>query len=144
MIVPGTCRIAATLLALALASGSAHAEIHKCSQGERIVYQSSPCPPGSQSLTLPEALPPPSAYTVEEARSRAKNDIAEAEALRKRDEKSAATREKARAAASKQETDCTRLLDKINQAEAKAEPSKQQKKTLKSDQRKYRKECGAL
>ncbi|MDD5389981.1 MAG: hypothetical protein PHD37_11580 [Gallionellaceae bacterium] len=139
-----TYRIAATLLTLALASGLAQAEIYKCRQGERIAYQSQPCPAGSQPLTAPEPLPAPSAYAVEEARGRAKNDIAEAEALRKREEKSAATREKARAAAGKQESDCAHLLDKINQAEAKTDLSKTRKKTLKSDQRKYRKECGPL
>jgi len=133
-----------TLFALLLASAPVHAEIHKCRQGERIVYQSQPCPPGSQSLTPPAALPAPSAYAVEEARTRAKNDITEADALWKREEKAAEVREKARATAHKQVTDCARLLDKINQAEAKVEPSKQQKKILKSDQRNYRKECGAL
>jgi len=138
---PGS-RMAATLLALALASSSAHAEIHKCRQGERIVYQSQPCPTGSQSLTLSEALPPPSAYTVEEARTRAKNDIAKAEALWKREEKSAKPQDKSRAAV--HETDCAQLMDKITQAETKAKPNKSQKNALKSDQRKYRKECGAL
>ncbi|MDP2432840.1 MAG: hypothetical protein Q8O33_12515 [Pseudomonadota bacterium] len=133
-----------TFFALLLASAPVHAEIHKCRQGERVIYQSSPCPVGSVSLTPPEAPPSPSAYAVEEARSRAKDDIAEAEALRKREEKSAATREKARATSRKLASDCARLLDKINQAEAKTEASKQQKKTLKSDQGKYRKECGGL
>lgn len=133
-----------SLIALLLASAPAHAEIHKCLQGERVIYQSLPCPVGSWSLPPPEAPPAPSAYAVEEARGRAKNDIAAARALRKREEEAAATREKARAAADKQESDCTRLLDKINQAEARAEPGKQRKKPLKSDQRKYRKECGAL
>ncbi|MBU1665966.1 MAG: DUF4124 domain-containing protein [Gammaproteobacteria bacterium] len=133
-----------TFFALLLASAPAHAEIYKCRQGERVIYQSPPCPAGSQPLVLPEALPAPSAYAVEEARSRAKNDIAEADAIWKREDEAAKARKKARAAASKQETNCARLLDKINQAEAKVEPSKQQKKTLKSDQRNYRKECGAL
>ncbi len=133
-----------TLIALLLASTPVHAEIHKCRQGERVIYQSSPCPVGSLSLTPPEAPPSPSAYAVEEARKRAKNDIAEAEALWKQEEKAAATREKARAAASKQEADCARLLEKIEAAQAKAESNKNRKRTLKSDQRKYRKECGAL
>ncbi len=137
-------RMAATLLVLALTSGSAHAEIHKCRQGERIVYQSQPCPPGSQSLTLPDAPPPPSAYTVEEARSRAKNDIAEADALWKREEKAAEVREKARATTGKQESDCARLLGKIETAQVKAKPGKSRKSTLKSDQLKYRKLCGPL
>jgi len=133
-----------TFFALLLVSAPVHAEIHKCRQGERVIYQSHPCPAGSQPLALPEALPAPSAYSVEEARSRAKNDIAEADALRKREGKSAATREKTRDAANKQEADCARLLEKMEKVQAKTESSKSRKSTLKSDQRKYRKECGAL
>jgi len=138
------CRIAPALLALTLASTTAHAEIHKCRQGDRVIYQEAPCPAGSLSLAPPEAPPSPSAFAVEQARVRAKNDIAEAETLRKREEKTAKAQEKSRAEAHKQETDCARLLDKIEKAAAKAEPGKSKKSTLKSDQRKYRKACGPL
>jgi hypothetical protein len=137
-------RIVPALFALALASAPVHAEIHKCRQGERVVYQELACPAGSQSLAPPEALPPPSAYEVEQARTRAKTDIAEAAALRKRDEITIRAQEKKRAAARKQETDCSRLQDKIGKAETKAELSKNQKNSLKSDQRKFRKDCGPL
>jgi hypothetical protein len=132
------------VLALTLASSAAHAEIHKCRQGDRVIYQEHPCPSGSLSLPPPEALPPPSAFAVEEARARAKNDLAAAETLRKREEKAARAREKSRSEARIRETDCTRLLDKIEKTEAKAAVSKRQKNILKSDQRKYRKECGPL
>lgn len=134
----------AAALVLLLASGFAHAEIYKCRQGERTVYQSQPCPAGSQRLTPPELPDSPSAYAVEEARGRAKDDIAKAEALWKREDEAAKAREKARATARKQETDCARLLDKIEKAQARTKPSKSQKSALKSDQKEYRKECGAL
>jgi len=132
------------LLALTLASTPAHAEIHKCRQGDRVVYQELPCPTGSQPLAPPEAPPSPSAYDVEQARARAKNDIAEAEALRKRDEKTDKALERSRATIRKQETDCARLLEKIENAETKVNLRKSQKSTLNSDKRKYRKVCGPL
>jgi hypothetical protein len=136
-----TYLVATTLL---LASVPVHAEIHKCRQGERVVYQETPCPVGSQSLTPPAAPPTPSAFAVEEARARAKNDIAAADALRKREEKAAKALEKKRAEVRKQETDCARLLDRIETAEAKTKLSRHQKSTLKSDQSKYRRACGPL
>ena len=135
-------RIAPVLVALSLASSAAHAEIHKCRQGDRVIYQENPCPGGSQSLAAPAVQPPPSAFAVEEARVRAKNDLDAAEALRKREEKAAKAEERSRAQAGKQEADCARLLDKIEKAEAKAKPGKSN--ALKSDQRKYQKTCGPL
>lgn len=137
-------RIAPALLALALASAAAHAEIHKCRQGERVIYQEQPCPGGSQPLAPPEAPPTPSAFSVEEARVRARKDLAEAEALRKREEKAAKAQEKRRAEVQKQETVCDRLLDRIEKAETMENLSRSKKNTLKSDQHKYRKTCGPL
>ena len=135
-------RIAPALLALSLACTTAHAEIHKCRQGERVIYQENPCPSGSQSLAAPAVQPQPSAFAVEEARVRAKNDLDAAEALRKREEKAAKAEEKSRAETEKREADCARLLDRIERAEAKAKPGKSN--PLKSDQRKYQKACGPL
>jgi len=137
-------RASLIVTALLLASAPVHAEIHKCRQGERVVYQEFPCPTGSQSLAPPKAQPAPSAYEVEQARARAKNDIAAAEVLRKHVERTTKTQEKQRTAARKQETDCMHLLGKIEKTEAKASLGKNQKSTLKSDQRKYRKECGPI
>ena len=135
-------RITPVLLALSLASATAQGEIHKCRQGERVIYQENPCPSGSRSLAPPEVQPTPSAFAVEEARVRAKNDLDAAEALRKREEKTTKAQEKSRAQAGKQEADCARLLDRIEKAEAKAKPGKSN--ALKSDQRKYQKACGPL
>lgn len=139
-----TVHVSLVALALLLASAPIHAEIFKCRQGERVVYQEIPCPAGSQSLAPPETPPPPSAFAVEQARTRARNDIAEAAAIRKHEEQTARAQEKRRAEVRKQETDCARLLGKIEKAEAKTSPSKNQKNTLKSDQRNYRKECAPL
>jgi hypothetical protein len=136
--------IVPTLFVLAMASAPTQAEIFKCRQGERVIYQSSPCPADSQSGAIIEVPPQPSAYEVEQARQRAKGDINEATALRKRDEKADQVLDRKRAAAHKQEVDCARLLDKIEKAEAKPKLSKAQKGDLKSEQRNYRKECGPL
>jgi hypothetical protein len=127
-------------LFLALASGPAHADIHKCLEGDRVIYQSQPCPANSAKLPMREMAPVPSAYEVEEARLRAKGDIAAADSLRKQEEKRTLAREKTRATARKMDTDCTRLLDKIQKAEA----GKGKKKALKDEIRKYRKDCGEL
>lgn len=135
-------RITLFVLCLVAVPAHAHAEIHKCRLGERVIYQSSPCPVGSTSLTPPKAPPSPSAFAVEEARQRAKSDIAEAEAIWKQEEKAAAARAKARATLHKQEAACARLRDQINKAQAVSEPSRSQKKTLKREQRKHHKLCG--
>ena len=137
-------QIAPALLILALASAPAGAEIYKCRQGERVVYQETPCPTGSLPLTPPEPAPAPNAFAVEQARLRAKNDIAQAKAIRQREEQSFRDQEKRRAEAHKQTSDCAHLLGRIEKAEARTTLSKNQKSTLKSDQRKYRKECAPL
>ena len=135
-------RILSTAFALAIAP--AHAEIHKCHQGERVIYQEAPCPEASQSLTPPSPPAPLNAHEVEAARTRAGRDIAAAEALRKREDIAARALEKKRAAARKQELECERLLDKIEAAREREKPSRNQKVTLASERRKYRRECGPL
>lgn len=133
--------LAPVLLALILVSEPVHSEIHKCRQGERVIYQEFPCPAGSLNLVPPDSPSLPSAYAVEEARNRAKNDVAAALALRKREDQAALAQEQIRATASKREADCTRLLGRIENTKTKSELSKHQKKTLRTDQLKYRKEC---
>ena len=62
-------RIAPVLLVLSLASSAAHAEIHKCRQGDRVIYQENPCPGGSLSLAPPErAARPPGRCRIRVAR----------------------------------------------------------------------------
>lgn len=137
-------RIVPMLFSLALASAPTQAKIYKCRQGERVIYQEVPCPAGSQPVAALDEAPQPSAYEAAQARARAKGEIGEAAAIRKRDEKAAAALEKKRVAARKQETDCTRLLDRVTKAEDKEALTKAQKSALKSEQRKYRKDCGPL
>lgn len=104
-------------LMLALASTAPRAEIHKCRQGARLIYQEAPCPAGSQALPPPPSAPRPSAYAAEEARQRASNDIAAAEALRQRDHKEDEARRKqedieAKQAARKLERECAAARDR--------------------------------
>ena len=129
---------------LALASAPAHAEIHKCHQGERVIYQEAPCPEASVSLAPPLPPPPLNAHEVKAAHTRAGRDIAAAEALRRREEIAARVLEKKRAAAQKQELGCARLLDRIEATREREKLNKTQKITLGSERRKYRRECGPL
>ena len=135
-------RIMTTIFALA--SAPAHAEIHKCHQGERVIYQEAPCPEASVSLAPPLPPPPLNAHEVKAAHTRAGRDIAAAEALRRREEIAARVLEKKRAAAQKQELACERLLDRIEVTREREKLSKTQKITLGSERRKYRRECGPL
>lgn len=132
------------LFAQILVTAPAQAEIHKCRQGERVTYQSNPCPTGSLALPPPARPAVPSAFAVEEARIRAKQDIGAADALRKRDAKAASAKTKQRAEARKQEHVCTRLFDRIKNKEAQAELTLKQKKALKREQRQYHRQCGSL
>ncbi len=134
-----------TLGFLALASAAASADIHKCNQGGRLIYQQAPCPPGSQALPPPTLPPRPSAYAEEEARQRASHDIAAAEALRQRERKAAEeSARQAAAAARKQARECDRLRDRIERADARAKPGKRGKTTLTKERRVYREECSTL
>jgi hypothetical protein len=133
------------LALLALANAPAGAEIHKCRQGARLIYQEAPCPADSQALPPPPIAPQPSAYAAEEARIRARDDIAAAAALKQRERKEAETRDKqAEAEARKQASDCDRMRDRIERAAAKVKPGKQPKTALKKDRRAYQETCGAL
>ncbi len=129
---------------LAFTSPPGQAEVFKCRQGDRVIYQEMPCPAGSKAEATLAEQPRPSAYDAAQARERAKGEIKEAAALRKRDEKAAEAQQRRLATTRKLDIDCTRLLDKITKAEDKATLNKNQKNALKIEQRKYRKECGPL
>lgn len=133
------------LALLTLANAPAGAEIHKCRQGTRLIYQEAPCPADSLSLPQPPIAPPPSAYAAEEARIRARDDIAAAEALKQRERKEAEERDRrADAEARKRERDCDRLRDRIERAEANTKPGKRPKTSLENDRRAFEEVCGAL
>lgn len=130
---------------LALASTPVGAEIHKCRQGARLIYQEAPCPADSLSLPPPPIAPQPSAYAAEEARIRARDDIAAAAALKQRERKEAETRDRqAEAEARQWANDCDRLRDRIERAQAKTKPGKHPKTSLKKDRRAFQETCGAL
>lgn len=133
------------LLVLALTSPPLRADIHKCSLGDRLIYQEAPCPTGSRALPPPAPPPRPSAYAEEEARLRASQDIAAAEALRQRERKEAeAKAREAIALERKQARECERLRERIESAETRAKPGQRGKATLNKARRTYREECGAL
>lgn len=133
------------LALLALASAPVGAEIHKCRQGARLIYQEAPCPADSLTLPPPPIPPQPSAYAAEEARIRARDDIAAAAALKQRERKEAETREiRADAEARKRASDCGRLRDRIERAEARIKPGKDRKTSLKMDRRTFQEACGSL
>lgn len=132
------------LFTLCLAGMPAHAEIHKCRQGGRVIYQSLPCPAGSVSLKSLEIPPQPSAFATEEARVRARNDITAAEALRARERKDAEARDRQAAAETKSLVkECGRLRRAIEREEArtKAKPGKQPKASEKKTRREYLERC---
>ncbi len=137
-----------TLLALALPWAPAWADIHKCRQGERVVYQETPCPAGSLALTPPEVLPPPSAFETEAARLRARDDRAAVEVLYQEEEKRAAQAarlaEQARAEAARQAAECDKLQDRIDKALDRKKPTQAMKEKLHKDQNRYRQECSGF
>jgi hypothetical protein len=137
-------RLLPSLMTLALASPATQAEIFKCREGTRVTYQERPCPNASQAAAPLELQAQPSAYEVEQARVRAQNEIKEAAALRKRDDQATQAQEKKRATMAKQGSACERLRGKIVEAEHKETLTKPQKIALKSERRKYQKECGPL
>lgn len=138
--------IAASAL-LVLASAAPRAEIHKCRQGERLIYQEAPCPAGSLALPPPLPVPRPSAYAVEEARQRASDDIAAAEALRLRELKDAEARQRlaaaeAREAARQRERACAAARDRGERAQSKEKTEKRGQVSRKKDRRDEPPDCG--
>ncbi len=130
---------------LALPCAPARADIHKCRQGERVVYQETPCPAGSLALSPPELLPPPSAFETEAARLRARDDKATVEVLRQEEQQqeveAARRAEQAQTEARKRLAECDKLQDRINDAQEKKKPSQAVKERLYRDQHRYRQEC---
>lgn len=133
------------LALLVMAPVSARAEVHKCLLNGQVAYQALPCPPGSRTLPMTAAPLPPSAYTMEEARVRAMQDISEAEALQQRERQEAEARNRqATAAAREWENECKRLRKRIERAESIMEPGKHPSAALKQDRREYEDTCGPL
>lgn len=117
------------IFCFALFPALAQGGIHKCRQGERVIYQEQPCAATSQTLGELTPAAPPAAFEADAARLRAASEASEVRAIRKQEQQAAAR-------ADKHEKDCDRLLEKIEKAQEK------KGKASPSDTRKYRKECG--
>ena len=143
-----SAQIAFFLIVLALPYSSAWAEIYKCRQGDRVVYQERPCPAGSLALTPPEVLPPPSAFETEAARLRARDDRASVETLYKEEEKqeaeAARRAELARVEVRKLAAECEKLQDRIHETQERRKPSQAMRERLYKDQHRYRQECSGF
>lgn len=125
------------------------AEVYKCRQGERIVYQAIPCPPAAQAIEIVPPPPEPDPASVAQARAQAKADIAAAASLRRREAREAAQRRAREAAAERQALACARRLEVIRMLEApspsETQTSKRQGRRLALQERKaYIRDCGPL
>lgn len=137
------------LLMLCTALPADAAEVFKCRQGERFVYQSLPCPPDAQTLKIvpPAAAPDPA--SVAQARAQAKADIAAAAALRQREAAEEARRRAQAAAAERRAIACLRRLEIIRMLEAPApgegQMARKKGQRLALQERKaYIRDCGPL
>lgn len=142
-------KIALPLLTLAAVSPAAAAEVYKCLQGGRILYQAEPCPPGSQAQARLPPAPEPDPASIAQARAEAKADLAAAAALRRREAQEEAQRRAHAAAAERQALACARRLEVIRMLEApttgETQTAKKQGHRLALQERKaYIRECGPL
>lgn len=138
-------------LAVALASLAWPAlagDVHKCRQGERILYQSSPCPPGYETLPVAPPATAPDMASVAQAQTRAKADVAAADSLRRREAREEAARRTREAEAEKHALACARQLEVIRMLEA---PSPDDSSARKKGQQRaaterkaYIRQCGPL
>lgn len=117
-----TMHLAAKLAAAPLLAGLALTAladtVHKYRQGEHVVYQSSPCPVGYESLPIAPPATDPDRTAVARARAMAKADLAAAERLRQREAREEAKRRKREVAAERQALACARLLEVIRTLES--------------------------
>lgn len=138
-------------LAVALASLACPAlagDVHKCRQGERILYQSSPCPPDFETLPVAPPATAPDRASVTQAQTRAKADIAAAESLRQREAREASQQRAREAEAEKHALACARQLEVIRMLESpSADDSSARKKGQQratTERKTYIRQCGPL
>ncbi len=138
-------------LALALAlsglAGPAPAgEIHKCRLDDRILYQSSPCPPGFETLPVAPPATSPDPVSTAQARARAKADLAAAERLRQLEAREASQQRAREAEAERQALACARRLEVIRMLESPDAPSERKKGSRRatSERKAYILQCGPL
>lgn len=133
---------------VSLACPSLAGDVHKCRQGERILYQSSPCPPGYERLPIDPPATAPDAAAVAQAQTRAKADIAAAERLRRREAREASERRAREAEAEKHALACARQLEVIRMLESPSpkDPSARRKgqQQATAERKAYIRQCGPL
>jgi hypothetical protein len=139
----------ALILALLGLVGPVSADaVYKCREGERILYQSAPCPPGYEALTVAPPATDPDPAAQAQARAQAKAELAAAERLRRREAREEAER-RARAAESERlASTCARRLEVIRMLEsadgdAPAERKKAQRRAI-NERKAYILQCGPL
>ena len=125
------------------------AEVYKCRQGERTVYQTDPCPSEAQTQSRLPPAPEPDPASVAQARAQAETDIAAAAALRRREAREAAQRRAREAVAERQALACARRLEVIRMLEAptpgETQTTRKQGQRLALQERKaYIRNCGPL
>lgn len=117
----------------------------KCRLGDRVVYQSSPCPPGSETLPVAPPATVAKADEIAKAQAQAKADIAAAQRLRQRDAREEAARRAREAEAEKLALACARQLEVIRMLEsAPADAPKKDRRRALSERKAYIRKCGPL
>lgn len=141
-------KIVLTLNLICLAWPAWAGEVHKCRLGDRILYQSSPCPPGHEALPVAQSATKPDSAAMAQAQARAKADLAAAESLRQREARQEAEQRKRETEAERQALACARQLEVIRMLES---PSSDAPSARKKDQRRatterkaYIRQCGPL
>lgn len=119
--------------------------LRKCRLGDRVVYQSSPCPPGSETLPVAPPATAPGSYDIARAKAQAKADIAAAERLRQRDAREEAARRARETEAEKLALACARQLEVIRMLEsASADAPKKDRRRALNERKAYIRKCGPL
>lgn len=138
-----------TILLFAAVPALDAAEVYKCRQGERTIYQADPCPPEAQAQTRLPPPPVPDPASVAQARAQAEKEIAAAAALRRREAHEAAQHRAREAATERQALACARRLEVIRMLEAptpgETQTTRKQGQRLALQERKaYIRNCGPL
>lgn len=140
--------IALSLTLICLAWPALADAVRKCRLDDRIVYQSSPCPPGFETLPVAPPATAPDTASVAQAHARAKADIAAAERLRQREDREAAARRAREAETERLALACARQLEVIRMLESPSpDESSERKKGQRratSERKAYIRQCGPL
>jgi len=140
--------IALALMLIYLAWPASADQVRKCRLDDRILYQSSPCPPGFETLPVAPPSTVPDATAAAQAHARAKSDLAAAERLRQREAREEAERRKSEAEAERQALACARQLEVIRMLESpspdEAAKRKKGQRRATGERKAYIRQCGPL